>query len=303
MNARDSDPLHAAINARLAGLIAASPTPPAWHEPWQRLGPESSDEQRLAVYRAIRSSGSLPEEAGFYLVSWQIDAMASRHAEIALRPLDDQLSDIEREHGLDEGQMWEPGEAPAEYEEVLSRYRHAWDVIFAKMLDTCGEPEMARLFRDNPEEFERRSEAGRLYFHGSRRPDSEVPAWLDELVEAVAGCLTADSPMGPLGFRYDEADEFWEIVVYPTPVELLGGAHDGAVVAPGFALDLERLRAAFDRVDDFGWNALGLHDPDGPYVWVEGDYRGRDVLLRVLGQAPEDEDPGMKLDISGRGRS
>ena len=158
---------------------------------------------------------------------------------------------------------------------------------------------MARLFREDPEEFRRRSEAGRLYFHEPRRPGSEVPAWLDELVEAVADCLTADGPMGPLGFRYGEEEGFWELVVYPTPVELLGGAHDGAVVAPGFTLDLEGLRAAFDRVDDFGWNALGLHDADGPHVWVEGEYRGREVWLRVLAQAPEDEDPGMKLDVQG----
>src|SRR4051812_38888655 len=162
---------------------------------------------------------------------------------------------------------------------------------------------MARLFREDPEEFERRSEAGRLYFHGPRhREDSEVPAWLEELVEAVADCLTADSPMGPLGFRYGEDEGSWEVVVYPTPVELLGGAHDGAVVAPGFAMDLEGLRAAFDRVDDLGWSALGLHDPDGPHVWVEGVYGGREVWLRVLAQAPEDEGPGMKLDVSGRGR-
>ena len=84
MNLRDNDPLHAAIDARLAGLVANCPTPPAWAGPWRRLGPESTDEQRLAVYRAIRSSGSLPEDAGLYLVSWQIDALASRHAEQAL---------------------------------------------------------------------------------------------------------------------------------------------------------------------------------------------------------------------------
>jgi hypothetical protein len=48
------------------------------------LGPQSSDDERLAVYRTIRSSGSLPEDAGLYLVSWQIDALASRHAEQAI---------------------------------------------------------------------------------------------------------------------------------------------------------------------------------------------------------------------------
>ena len=83
MNIRDNDPLHAAIDAKLASLVANCPTPPAWAGPW-RLGPQSSDDERLAVYRAIRSSGSLPEDAGLYLVSWQIDALASRHAEQSL---------------------------------------------------------------------------------------------------------------------------------------------------------------------------------------------------------------------------
>ena len=299
MNLRDNDPLHAAIDARLAGLVANGPTPPAWAGPWRRLGPESTDEERLAVYRAIRSSGSLPEDAGFYLVSWQVDALASRHAEQALHHLDDQLEALERAHGLDEGEAWEPGEAPPEYAAALRRYHDAWDEIFAEKLEQYGEADMARLFREDPEEFRRRSEAGRLFFHEPRRPGSEVPAWLDELVEAVAGCLSADGPMGPLGFRHGEEEGFWELVVYPTPVELLGGAHDGAVVAPGFTLDLEGLRAAFDRVDDFGWDALGLHDADGPHVRVGGEYRGREVWLRVLAQAPEDEDPGMKLDVQG----
>jgi hypothetical protein len=108
MNIRDNDPLHAAIDARLASLIANRPTPPGWAGPWRRLGPESTDDERLAVYRAIRSSGSLPEDEGFYLVSWQVDVLAGRHAEQALRHLDDQLEALERAHGLDEGEAWEP---------------------------------------------------------------------------------------------------------------------------------------------------------------------------------------------------
>jgi hypothetical protein len=299
MSTRDNDPLHAAIDARLASLVANRATPPAWAGPWRRLGTESSDEERLAVYRAIRSSGSLPEDAGLYLVSWQVDALARRHAEQALRHLDDQLEALERAHELDEGEAWGPGEAPPEYAAALRRYHDAWDEIFAANLEQYGEADMARLFREDPEGFRRRSEAGRPFFHEPRRPGPEVPAWLDELVEAVADGLTADGPMGPLGFRHGHEEGCWGLVVYPTPVELLGGAHDGAVVAPGFTLDLEGLRAAFDRVDDFGWDAVGLHDAEGPHVRVEGEYRGREVWLRVLAQAPEDEDPGMKLDVQG----
>jgi hypothetical protein len=135
MNTKDNDPLHAAINAKLASLVAASSTPPAWYESWHHLGPQSADEERLAVYRTIRDAGFLPEDAGFYLVSWQVDAMTSRHAEVALRELDDQLKAIERAHGVAEGEMWEPGAAPAEYEEVRLRYQHAWDAIFGETLD------------------------------------------------------------------------------------------------------------------------------------------------------------------------
>jgi hypothetical protein len=106
--------------------------------------------------------------------------------------------------------------------------------------------------------------------------------------------------MGPLGYWWREEEGLWEFTVFPTPVELVGGSVDGAVVAPGFHLDLEQLRAAFERVVDFGWNALGVVDPDGPYVWLEGIYQGQEIFLRVLAEAPEDEEPGLKLDTTGR---
>jgi len=49
-----------------------------------------------------------------------------------------------------------------------------------------------------------------------RHPSS----WMTELVEAVADCMEAYSPMGALGWRYHEDEELVELVVYPTPVEL-----------------------------------------------------------------------------------
>ena len=52
----------------------------------------------------------------------------------------------------------------------------------------------------------------------------------------------------------------------------------------------------------FGWNALGLNDPDGPHVYVEGVFRGREVFLQVLAYAPEGEEPGLRVDATRRGR-
>ena len=113
--------------------------------------------------------------------------------------------------------------------------------------------------------------------------------------------MTADSPMGPLGYRYGEDDGPWQIDLYPTPVELVGGAVDGEVVAPGFSLDIEQLRGLFDRLDAVAWQSLGFPDGEGPHVSVEGVYQGHEVFIQVLAYAPEDEEPGMKLDTTRRG--
>src|SRR5882757_2010496 len=95
MSTGDRDFLYSAIDATLNGVVDLLPVKPGWFEPWRRLGPDSAEEERLAVYQAIRDSGVLPEEAGFYLVSWQVDAIARRLAESGLRHLDDRLKDIE----------------------------------------------------------------------------------------------------------------------------------------------------------------------------------------------------------------
>jgi hypothetical protein len=51
------------------------------------------------------------------------------------------------------------------------------------------------------------------------------------------------------------------------------------------------------------WNALGLNDPEGPHISVEGVFEGREVYLQVLAYAPEGEEPGLKLDGARRHRS
>jgi len=124
-----------------------------------------------------------------------------------------------------------------------------------------------------------------------------APAWMENLVEVISECVEAQRPMGPLGYRYLAQGDPCELMVYPTPVELVGGAEDGAVVLPGFSLDLQALLAHFDRVEACRWSPSGLgpYDPDGPCVSIEGLYQGHDVWLRVLAEPPEDEEPGLQL--------
>src|SRR5712691_8231234 len=109
-------------------------------------------------------------------------------------------------------------------------------------------------------------------------------AWLTELVESVAGYMEAHSPMGALGWRYHAEDELAALIVYPTPVELVGGDHDGAIVMPGFSLDVQALQAVCERVTALHWHAQGFSpdDEDGPSLALEGTYQDHLVWLRVL---------------------
>ena len=85
----DDHSLHAAINVRLAEIADASPTPPVWYEAWSRLNPQSTDMERLALYRAVRDAGSVPEDAGLFLIAWMLDVLSCTRAEEALREVED----------------------------------------------------------------------------------------------------------------------------------------------------------------------------------------------------------------------
>jgi len=85
--------------------------------------------------------------------------------------------------------------------------------------------------------------------------DRALPEWIGELVAHVAVNMESAGVPGPLGMQYGREDGFWQVTVFPQPVEQVGGADDGAVVSPGFTLDLEELRSIFEKVG--GWKALG----------------------------------------------
>ena len=298
MNTQDNDPLHAPINAKLSAIVATSQNKPSWHDAWMQLGPETSESDRLRIYQAIRDAGDLPDDAGFYLVSWQIDAMASLVAEEVLADLDEQMETVRKQHGLEEGEFWDDEGVPREYKQLLQKQQDAWDGLFAEKVREFGEHEMAELFRADRNRFEQRVDAGRTYFHSE---STDSPTWLDDLMELVAANMEPDSVQGPLGYRYGEEEGFWEVIVYPTPVELVGGAVDGEVVAPGFTLDLEGLRSGFDSIVDSRWNALGTIPSEGPYLAIEGTFQGHDLFLQILAYAPDDEEPSIKVDCR-RGR-
>jgi hypothetical protein len=291
------------IKAKLQELAIGMPIRPPWNDAVSRLAPTSTDEERLAVYQAVRNSGSIPADAGFFLVANQIDDLVSHLPQPKLVEFEDQMQAIARAHRLEEDDLWEDGEEPEEYLKVHRRYIAAWDQLYLEELLARGENEIAQAFRDERREYDRRLETGRKFFFGAVTDNQETLfRWAQALVDEVSTCMEVGSPMGPLGYRYRIDEDLVELMVYATPVELVGGPDDGGLVDPEFHLDVGELSKVFDEVVHIGWNALGLNEEEGSFISVEGKFRGQDVFLQVLARAPEDEEPGLKLNLMKKRR-
>ena len=99
-------------------------------------------------------------------------------------------------------------------------------------------------------------------------------------------------------------DSSWfEIRVYPSVVELLGGKHDGETVYQGFRVDLKALHDAlvplYDEVQEWELdNAIGQADDlPRPSITISGKLRGRgdDTLtIHICSFPPEDAEPAEK---------
>jgi hypothetical protein len=262
-----------------------------------QLDEDTSQDERLRVYQAIRDSGVLPEDAGFYLVSSQIDRIACYDQILAFGKLANRTAPAAKSHGLKKGKLRPSPETVRECREELGRrFQRILDEVFIEKLEAYGEHAIAEQCRSDPEKFCRRKRAGREYFHGAVDPD----VWVPEIAEAVAKKSMCVKEPGTLGFRYTEGDGAWIIDLYPKPVELVGGADDGRIVFPGCNMDLEGLRSLFERVDELSFQTPGCTCPAGPHISINGVYQGQEVFLRVLGYVPEDEEPRRKKGMTRR---
>src|SRR5215471_20272750 len=89
--------------------------------------------------------------------------------------------------------------------------------------------------------------------------------------------------MGPRGSRDLAQGAPCALLASPTPVALVSGAEESAVVLPGCSLDLHGLLAHGDRVEacQGSPHGGGSYDPDGSRVAIEGLLQGHDVWRRV----------------------
>ena len=82
----------------------------------------------------------------------------------------------------------------------------------------------------------------------------DKPSWIDALVEVVLESMIPLGFIGPLGYRWWEPEnpnngyEGWQIIVFPTPNEAVGGKHDGFKYVSGFQLNMGKILSGFAGV-------------------------------------------------------
>jgi hypothetical protein len=132
------------------------------------LDENALDAQLLVTFREARDNGTVPPDAGFFLVAHILLAMAdeSLAEDPRVRELGRELEKMERDYGLPEDESWAPGEAPEEWEALIRQYEIACDQARAAYFREFSEAEMAEMFEHDRAGFIRRFESGRRFFHG-----------------------------------------------------------------------------------------------------------------------------------------
>jgi hypothetical protein len=119
-------------------------------------------------------------------------------------------------------------------------------------------------------------------------PMANPPEWLHQLADEVSASVCAVDVMSPLGCHIHRAQEHWEVTLFASATEVMGGPLDGKRRPSRFFLDIQGVTQVFDRIRSVVWQAhgLGASDDVGPHLSVEGDYRGHPVWLRIPALAP-----------------
>jgi hypothetical protein len=120
------------------------------------------------------------------------------------------------------------------------------------------------------------------------------PEWLSDFANAVAAHVHPMDVLAPLGCHYHHDVTGWEITLFASRTEIVGGPRDGQLRPSRFGVDLLGLCSVFTNIQSLQWQAhrFGSRDEIGPHIAVEGDYCGQRIWLRVPAAAPEQFPPG-----------
>lgn len=122
------------------------------------------------------------------------------------------------------------------------------------------------------------------------------PDWILKLANDVTACIEPLEPMPPLGCHYHQCETVWEISIFPSKTEIVGGPNDGRQIGPRFRLNMLGVASLFTQIDDITWQSKSVDEQDqlGCHVAIGGFIENEAVSVRILKTAPSCFDPGRK---------
>ena len=123
--------------------------------------------------------------------------------------------------------------------------------------------------------------------------------WLQEFAEAVAAEMILLNHDCPIGCHICEVDGSWEVSLFASRTEIVGGSRDGKFQQPVYTLDVLRILPLFDAVDAVQWQnqPVNRRDELGAHLEINGRIEEHPVSLRILAKAPSRFGAGQQMRV------
>ena len=136
----------------------------------------------------------------------------------------------------------------------------------------------------------------------SLTPTPSAPSWLEGFANDAARSMLDSEMIAPIGchYHYNENRNEWEVTVFISATEVVGGARDGMLVPCCVQLNVSHVIELFAEMPTVHWQSGPIQEDDEvhQHVSFEGRVHGHNVWLRMLAQAPGRVGPGRLLHAS-----
>jgi hypothetical protein len=123
-----------------------------------------------------------------------------------------------------------------------------------------------------------------------------APDWLQQFADAVALQMNPVDLLSPVGCHFCRVDGIWEITLFASNTQIVGGKKDGVLRPSRFQVDLRAVIDLFSDISSIDWQPLPLAVDDelGAHLSVAGTFSGNPICLRILARAPRRFEPGRR---------
>src|SRR5262249_23021909 len=125
------------------------------------------------------------------------------------------------------------------------------------------------------------------------------PEWLRELADAAALLMSPVDVMAPIGCHFCFVEGTWEVTLFASNTQIVGGKKDGVLRPSRFHVDVLAMMQLLTEVHDITWQplAVAVDDELGPHIVISGLCGENDVSLQILARAPRRFEPGRRAII------